>query len=140
LLAHSKTYVDEIFNSQKLSLLELTEKEKNYNSVYLTVDTFKVSTIATGCLLQVLAKINSLLIIKKIIQIKFYLQVIDSVMSNESASGLAVIRPPGHHAENDEACGFCIFNSVAVGANYALNKFGLKRYATNILFRLTNII
>lgn len=49
-------------------------------------------------------------------------------MSNESASGVAVIRPPGHHAEDDLACGFCIFNSVAIGANYALNKFGLKRY------------
>lgn len=60
-------------------------------------------------------------------QTKFYLQVIDSVMNNESVSGLAVIRPPGHHAENSVACGFCIFNSVAIGASYALNKFGLKR-------------
>jgi len=41
---------------------------------------------------------------------------------------VAVIRPPGHHAENDIACGFCIFNSVAIGAHYALNKYGLKRY------------
>lgn len=49
-------------------------------------------------------------------------------MNNESASGVAVVRPPGHHAENDIACGFCIFNSVAVGATYALNKYGLKRY------------
>jgi len=58
-------------------------------------------------------------------------------MNNESASGIAVIRPPGHHAENDIACGFCIFNSVAIGANYALNKFGLKRYADNTYINLT---
>jgi len=49
-------------------------------------------------------------------------------MNNESASGVAVIRPPGHHAELDIACGFCIFNSVAIAASYALNKYGLKRY------------
>lgn len=36
-----------------LSESELSEKEKIYDSVYLTVDTFKVSTLATGCLLQV---------------------------------------------------------------------------------------
>ena len=29
------------------------------------------------------------------------------------------IRPPGHHAEADQAMGFCIFNNVAVGARYA---------------------
>jgi len=46
-----------MFNLQNLSLLELSEKEKCYDSVYLTVDTFKVSTIATGCLLQVFTKV-----------------------------------------------------------------------------------
>ena len=31
-----------------------------------------------------------------------------------STKGVAIIRPPGHHAEADEACGFCIFNNVPV--------------------------
>lgn len=60
-------------------------------------------------------------------------------MNNESASGVAVIRPPGHHAENDIACGFCIFNSVAIGANYVLNKYGLKRYVNIFLTHLCYI-
>jgi len=33
-----------------------------------------------------------------------------------------VIRPPGHHAEADQAMGFCIFNNVAIGARYAQAK------------------
>ena len=41
--------------------------------------------------------------------------------------GAAVIRPPGHHAEEDEACGFCIFNNVAVAAKYAIEMQGMER-------------
>jgi len=52
-------------------------------------------------------------------------------MKNESTSGVAVIRPPGHHAENSGACGFCIFNSVTIGAYYALKNYNLKRYNIN---------
>lgn len=40
-------------NLHKLTLSELSDKEKCYDSVYLTIDTYKVSTLATGCLLQV---------------------------------------------------------------------------------------
>ena len=41
--------------------------------------------------------------------------------------GVAIVRPPGHHAEADEACGFCLFNNVAVGAKYALEMQSMKR-------------
>ena len=37
-------------------------------------------------------------------------------MSGALRRGLAVIRPPGHHAEADRAMGFCIYNNVAVAA------------------------
>ena len=36
-------------------------------------------------------------------------------------------RPPGHHAEVEQPSGFCFFNSAAVGAKYAIHKYGLKR-------------
>jgi acetoin utilization deacetylase AcuC-like enzyme len=32
---------------------------------------------------------------------------------------LAVVRPPGHHAEADRAMGFCLYNNIAIGAAYA---------------------
>jgi acetoin utilization deacetylase AcuC-like enzyme len=41
---------------------------------------------------------------------------------------LALVRPPGHHAERDRAMGFCLFNNVAVGAAYARAN-GLARVA-----------
>ena len=53
--------------------------------------------------------------------------MVDSVLNGESRSGVAIVRPPGHHAEEDEPCGFCIFNSVSLAAKYAIQVHGLKR-------------
>ncbi len=39
-----------------------------------------------------------------------------AVASGRASSGLAAVRPPGHHAESDRAMGFCLFNNVAVAA------------------------
>jgi acetoin utilization deacetylase AcuC-like enzyme len=38
------------------------------------------------------------------------------VARGEVASGLAAVRPPGHHAESNRAMGFCLFNNVAIAA------------------------
>ncbi len=41
---------------------------------------------------------------------------------------LAMVRPPGHHAEADKAMGFCLYNNIAVGAAYARSR-GVSRVA-----------
>ena len=38
------------------------------------------------------------------------------VAASRLDGGLAIVRPPGHHAERDLAMGFCLFNNVAVAA------------------------
>jgi histone deacetylase 6 len=42
-----------------------------------------------------------------------------AVRSGRLTSGLALLRPPGHHAETSQAMGFCLFNNVAVAAQAA---------------------
>jgi len=43
------------------------------------------------------------------------------------SSVFAFVRPPGHHAEPNHGMGFCLFNNIAIAAEYAIEKHGLKR-------------
>ena len=54
---------------------------------------------------------------------------VDLVMKGECATAFCAVRPPGHHAERRRAMGFCLFNSVAIGAAHALAEHGLSRVA-----------
>jgi acetoin utilization deacetylase AcuC-like enzyme len=49
------------------------------------------------------------------------------VMEGELDNVFCAVRPPGHHAENSEAMGFCYFNNVAVCARFLQMEFGIKR-------------
>ena len=55
------------------------------------------------------------------------LELADRVMSGEVDNGFAMVRPPGHHAENSTAMGFCLFNSVAIAARYLQLQHHLER-------------
>lgn len=57
------------------------------------------------------------------------INAIEAVMNKEFNNAFCVVRPPGHHAEKERAMGFCIFNNVAVGATYLLEKYKLNRVA-----------
>ena len=49
------------------------------------------------------------------------------VLCGEIASGLAAVRPPGHHAESNRAMGFCLFNNVAIAARALRTSGGAPR-------------
>ncbi len=54
---------------------------------------------------------------------------IDGVQNKEFKNAFCAVRPPGHHAEKGKAMGFCIYNNVAVGANYLIEKYKYKKIA-----------
>lgn len=65
---------------------------------YTSPDTFEVARLAAGAAIG----------------------AVDHVLDSQSgARGLAIVRPPGHHAERKRAMGFCVFNNVAVAAAHA---------------------
>lgn len=53
---------------------------------------------------------------------------VEQVLAGAAKRAFCAVRPPGHHAEPDQAMGFCLFNNVAVGAAAALDD-GLARVA-----------
>ncbi|KYM93108.1 Histone deacetylase 6 [Atta colombica] len=104
-LIHAIDHIDDIKRTSTLKLKELQKQASDYNSVYLHFDTWSSACISAGSLLQ----------------------IVDAVLNGECQSGVAIVRPPGHHAEKDIACGFCIFNNVAVAAMYAIQFYHVKR-------------
>ena len=54
---------------------------------------------------------------------------IDGVQNKDFKNAFCAVRPPGHHAEKEKAMGFCIYNNVAVGANYLIEKFKYNKIA-----------
>jgi acetoin utilization deacetylase AcuC-like enzyme len=54
---------------------------------------------------------------------------VDLVMRGEAENAFCAVRPPGHHAERNNAMGFCFINNVAVAARHAIKAHGLKRVA-----------
>jgi acetoin utilization deacetylase AcuC-like enzyme len=55
------------------------------------------------------------------------LQAVDLVMGGRFVNSFAAVRPPGHHAEKSRGLGFCLFNNVAIAAQYLLKRYRLKR-------------
>lgn len=55
------------------------------------------------------------------------LRAVDAVMQGEANNAFCAIRPPGHHALEDRAMGFCIFNNVAIGTRYVQQQYGLSK-------------
>ncbi|HEX6272550.1 MAG TPA: histone deacetylase [Polyangiaceae bacterium] len=46
-------------------------------------------------------------------------ELVDALLAKRAQRGVALLRPPGHHARPDGAMGFCFLNNVAVAAAHA---------------------
>ena len=87
------------------NLDELQHISSQYNSVYFNPSTAVAATVAAAATIE----------------------LCDAIGRGEIENGFAIVRPPGHHAEHDEAMGFCIYNNVAVAASSLLRKKLAKR-------------
>ena len=54
---------------------------------------------------------------------------VDMVANKQVDNAFCAVRPPGHHAEPEQAMGFCLFNNVAIGAVHAQLHHGFQRVA-----------
>ncbi len=51
----------------------------------------------------------------------------DAVYLGEVQNGIALVRPPGHHATPSKGMGFCLLNNVAIAARYLIDSYKLQR-------------
>lgn len=49
------------------------------------------------------------------------MNAVDAVLSGSTKTAFALSRPPGHHASQDQAEGFCLLNNVFIAARYAID-------------------
>ncbi|CAL8098558.1 unnamed protein product [Calicophoron daubneyi] len=107
LRVHDKAYVDKIADTAEQDQQTLNELGNEESSVYFNKHTYDSARIAAGSVLA----------------------IVDEVCTGQSTNGIAIIRPPGHHALPDQCMGFCIFNNVAIGVRHAQARYGLERVA-----------
>jgi len=55
------------------------------------------------------------------------LDTIKMMMEGKIDNAFCAVRPPGHHAENSRAMGFCYFNNVAIAARYLQREWGIEK-------------
>jgi acetoin utilization deacetylase AcuC-like enzyme len=53
--------------------------------------------------------------------------LVEALLGDGAPTGFSLARPPGHHAEQARAMGFCLFNNVAIAARHAIDSLGAER-------------
>lgn len=107
LLVHDKQYYDLIKSTQNEKDIEkLKSISEKFDGIYLNEYTYDTAMLALGCCIK----------------------LTDSILDGTHLkNGFALVRTPGHHAQQAEANGFCIFNNAAIVAKHCIKNRGLKR-------------
>ena len=103
--AASRADIEYIHGADHVRLVESTSKVNRYALDGDTItcrDSFGVGLLAVGG----------------------FLTLLDSIAAKEVRNGFALVRPPGHHALRNRAMGFCLFNTMAIGAEYLKRAHG----------------
>lgn len=84
---------------------ELEKLCAQFDSIYIHPSTYDLALMAVGSTKDLVA----------------------AVVKGQVRNGMALVRPPGHHAMRSEFCGYCFFNNVAIATQYAIEVLAVKR-------------
>jgi acetoin utilization deacetylase AcuC-like enzyme/nucleotide-binding universal stress UspA family protein len=99
LMVHSAEYLDKIAATAGKAHTALTP------DTHASAESYPVALLAVGGIFEAIRQVHQ----------------------GTVRNAFALIRPPGHHAEKSRALGYCLFNNVALGTKFAMNRLGLER-------------
>ncbi|MGL4649312.1 MAG: histone deacetylase family protein [Caldilineaceae bacterium] len=99
LKVHTPRYIERLQMSQMLGGGHLDA------DTYLNADSYQAALLAVGGVLN----------------------VVDTVLWGRADNGMALVRPPGHHALSYLGMGFCLLANVAIAARWAQTRHGVNR-------------
>ncbi|MGD9683645.1 MAG: histone deacetylase [Candidatus Obscuribacterales bacterium] len=101
---HEPGYIEELSRKARLAEKGQTLVALDHET-FMSPRTYEISKLAAGAAMV----------------------AIDALEESGSDSSFVAVRPPGHHALKDKAMGFCLFNNVAIAADYARRKLGARK-------------
>uniref|UniRef100_A0A672IMB2 Protein deacetylase HDAC6 n=1 Tax=Salarias fasciatus TaxID=181472 RepID=A0A672IMB2_SALFA len=97
LMCHSVQHLEQMKATSTMKPRDLHKLSDKFNSIYINNQSFHCARLAAGSCFS----------------------AVEQILSGQVSNGVAIVRPPGHHAERDAACGFCFFNTAALAARFA---------------------
>ncbi|KAJ8371335.1 hypothetical protein SKAU_G00113630 [Synaphobranchus kaupii] len=96
-MCHSKEHIARIKSSESMKPRDLKRLGDDYSSIYISTESYKSALLAAGACFN----------------------AAQALLIGQVRNAVAIVRPPGHHAESGAACGFCFFNTASLTARYA---------------------
>ncbi|EMG48891.1 Histone deacetylase HDA1 [Candida maltosa Xu316] len=98
---HSEEHLKFIQSTESMGRDQLLEETEKGDSIYVNNDSYLSAKLSCGGTIE----------------------ACKAVIEGRVKNSLAVVRPPGHHAEPDTPAGFCLFSNVAVAAKNILKSY-----------------
>lgn len=96
-MCHSVQHIEQMKGTAVMKPRDLNKLGNEFNSIYINNQSFQCALLAAGSCFN----------------------AVETILTGQVNNGVAIVRPPGHHAERDSPCGFCFFNTAALAARYA---------------------
>ena len=98
LLCHDESLVSLLESSPAMTVEELKETSSKFDCLYIHPASWVAALLSAGGVVDLVTR----------------------VVAGDLQTGMALVRPPGHHAMRDESCGYCYINNVAIAVRSAL--------------------
>lgn len=98
---HTKDHLKFISLTEAMTRDQLLEETEKGDSIYVNNDLYLLAKLSCGGLIEACR----------------------AVLEGRVKNSIAIVRPPGHHAEPDTPGGFCLFSNVAVAAKNMLKSY-----------------